>query len=156
VATDRAEGLKREADAVHARLLRARLLLRQGSRAAQAAMSEAVSLGEASGMLRLVRALAEGRERRIPMDAQAPERAVEAQRTRADIVPPRGAGMLTLKEREVLLLMSRSLSNKEIALAMGIGEQTIKWHVKNLFGKLDAASRKHAVARARILGLISV
>jgi len=155
VATDRAEGLKREADAVHARLLRARLLLRQGSRDAQAAMSEAVSLGEASGMLRLVRALAQGPERRIGMDAQAPERAVEVPRIRSETVPPRGAGVLTLKEREVLLLMSRSLSNKEIALAMGIGEQTIKWHVKNLFGKLDAASRKHAVARARILGLIS-
>jgi LuxR family maltose regulon positive regulatory protein len=52
--------------------------------------------------------------------------------------------------------MSRALSNKEIALAMGIGEQTIKWHVKNLFGKLNAASRKHAVARARMLGLIKL
>jgi LuxR family maltose regulon positive regulatory protein len=32
--------------------------------------------------------------------------------------------------------------------------QTIKLHVKNLFHKLNAANRKHAVARARLLGLI--
>jgi LuxR family maltose regulon positive regulatory protein len=155
VASDRAQQLKREADAVHARLLLARLLLRQGSRDAQFAMSEAVSLGDASGMLRLVQALADGWERNVPTDANPPERAVEAQRTRLRSVPARSAGMLTLKEREVLVLMSRSLSNKEIALAMDIGEQTIKWHVKNLFGKLNAASRRHAVARARILGLIN-
>ena len=80
---------------------------------------------------------------------------MEVQRTRLRSIPARSAGMLTLKEREVLVLMSRSLSNKEIALAMDIGEQTIKWHVKNLFGKLNAASRRHAVARARILGLIN-
>ena len=67
----------------------------------------------------------------------------------------RSAGLLTAKEREVLTLISRNLSNKEIALAMGIGEQTIKWHVKNLFNKLDAANRKHAVARARLLGLVA-
>jgi len=66
----------------------------------------------------------------------------------------RGTGMLTEKEREVLTLLSRNLSNKEIAQAMDIGEQTIKWHVKNLFQKLNAASRKHAVARARMLGLV--
>jgi LuxR family transcriptional regulator, maltose regulon positive regulatory protein len=154
VARDRAEGLRREADAVHARLLHSRLLLRQGSRDAHVAMSEAVSLGEASGMLRLVQALADGRERKVSTDAYAPERAMEAQPTRPRSLPARSAGMLTLKEREVLVLMSRSLSNKEIALAMDIGEQTIKWHVKNLFGKLNAASRRHAVARARILGLI--
>ncbi len=37
---------------------------------------------------------------------------------------------------------------------MGIGEQTIKWHIKNLFAKLNAGTRKHAVARARLLGLV--
>jgi LuxR family maltose regulon positive regulatory protein len=37
---------------------------------------------------------------------------------------------------------------------MDIGEQTIKWHVKNLFTKLGGLNRKHAVARARMLGLL--
>lgn len=76
--------------------------------------------------------------------------------------PPSGAGgpralpsvILTPKEREMLELLARSLSNKEIALAAACGEGTVKWHLKNLFGKLDASSRKHAVRRAIALGLL--
>jgi LuxR family maltose regulon positive regulatory protein len=37
---------------------------------------------------------------------------------------------------------------------MQVGEETIKWHVKNLFAKLDAGSRKQVVQRARLLGLL--
>jgi LuxR family transcriptional regulator, maltose regulon positive regulatory protein len=62
---------------------------------------------------------------------------------------------LTPKEREVLELLARNLSNKEIGLAMQVGEETIKWHVKNLFAKLDAGTRKQVVSRARILGLLA-
>jgi LuxR family maltose regulon positive regulatory protein len=61
---------------------------------------------------------------------------------------------LTPKEREVLELAARNLSNKEIGLAMQVGEETIKWHMKNLFAKLDAGTRKQVVQRARILGLL--
>jgi LuxR family transcriptional regulator, maltose regulon positive regulatory protein len=64
------------------------------------------------------------------------------------------ATVLTPKEREVLELTARNLSNKEIGLAMQVGEQTIKWHMKNLFAKLDAGTRKQVVQRARILGLL--
>lgn len=62
--------------------------------------------------------------------------------------------VLTPKEREVLELLARNRSNKEIALAMAIGEETVKWHLKNLFGKLDAGTRKHVVRRAQMLGLL--
>lgn len=61
---------------------------------------------------------------------------------------------LTPKEREVLELLARNLSNKEIAQAMGVGDETVKWHLKNLFGKLDAGTRKHLVRRAQMLGLL--
>jgi LuxR family maltose regulon positive regulatory protein len=61
---------------------------------------------------------------------------------------------LTPKEREVLELLARNLSNKEIALAMEVGEETIKWHMKNLFGKLAAGTRKQVVQRAHLLGLL--
>jgi LuxR family maltose regulon positive regulatory protein len=61
---------------------------------------------------------------------------------------------LTPKEREVVTLLARNLSNKEIGLAMQVGEETIKWHVKNLFAKLDAGTRKQVVQRAHILGLL--
>lgn len=62
--------------------------------------------------------------------------------------------VLTPKEREVLEHLARNLSNKEIAQAMAVGEETIKWHLKNLFGKLEAGSRKHVVRRAQLLGLL--
>lgn len=70
---------------------------------------------------------------------------------------PRAAASaaLTPKERRVLELLARSLSNKEIALALQVGEETVKWHLKNLFAKLDAGTRKQVVDRARILGLLS-
>jgi LuxR family transcriptional regulator, maltose regulon positive regulatory protein len=45
-------------------------------------------------------------------------------------------------------------SNKEIGLALEVGTETIKWHVKNLLAKLDAGLRKLAVRRARLLGLL--
>ena len=38
---------------------------------------------------------------------------------------------------------------------MQVGEETIKWHLKNLFGKLAAGNRKQAVRRARLLGLLA-
>lgn len=70
--------------------------------------------------------------------------------------PPRAlpSMVLTPKEREVLEHLARNLSNKEIANAMEVGEETVKWHLKNLFGKLDAGTRKHAVRRAQLLGLL--
>jgi len=61
---------------------------------------------------------------------------------------------LTNKEREVLQLLSRNLSNKEIGRALQSGETTVKWHVKNLFAKLDVGSRREVVVRARALGML--
>jgi len=78
-----------------------------------------------------------------------PPAAPEAQRARST---PSLA--LTPKEREVLELLARNLSNKEIGRAMQVGEETVKWHVKNLFAKLDAGTRKQVVSRARLLGLL--
>jgi Response regulator containing a CheY-like receiver domain and an HTH DNA-binding domain len=54
----------------------------------------------------------------------------------------------------VLELVTRHLTNKEIAFAMGIGQETVKWHMKNLFLKLDATSRKQIVRRAQLMGLL--
>ena len=64
-------------------------------------------------------------------------------------------GLLTPKETEVLALLNSGLSNKLIARTMDIGDGTVKWHMKNLFSKLSAGTRRHAVDRARLLGLVS-
>jgi LuxR family transcriptional regulator, maltose regulon positive regulatory protein len=63
--------------------------------------------------------------------------------------------LLTAKEAAILELLAQGLSNKEIARAVDAGHETVKWHLKNLFGKLNAGSRRHAVDRARTLGLIT-
>ncbi|AIO54817.1 bacterial regulatory s, luxR family protein [Burkholderia mallei NCTC 10247] len=87
--------------------------------------------------------------------ARAAPRVVRpAQRPKAGSPRAVPSVVLTPKEREILELLGRNLSNKEIALAMTVGEETVKWHLKNLFGKLDASSRKHAVRRALVLGLL--
>ena len=82
-----------------------------------------------------------------PLRAAAPVRAKSAARATPSIA-------LTPKEREVLELLARNLSNKEVARAMQVGEETVKWHVKNLFVKLSADTRKQVVRRARLLGLL--
>ena len=63
-------------------------------------------------------------------------------------------GVLTSKESEVLGLLARGLSNKAIARILDVSGETVKWHLKNLFQKLSATTRKHAVDRARLLGLL--
>ncbi|MBF7728498.1 LuxR C-terminal-related transcriptional regulator [Pseudomonas sp. N040] len=65
------------------------------------------------------------------------------------------SAFLTPKEAEVLNLLASGLPNKRIASTMGLSSETIKWHMKKLFIKLNAGNRQHAVDRARLLGLIS-
>ncbi len=67
-----------------------------------------------------------------------------------------GAELLSAKEQAVLQLLARNYSNKEIAQSLGVSAETIKWRLKGVYAKLEAGSRKHAVTRARTLGLLAV
>jgi LuxR family maltose regulon positive regulatory protein len=60
---------------------------------------------------------------------------------------------LSAREREVLSLVGRGLSNKEIGRSLQIGPETVKWHLKNTFGKLGVANRVQAVNRIQTLAL---
>ena len=61
---------------------------------------------------------------------------------------------LTERELEVLELVGRGLSNKEVAKAIGRMDETVKIHLKNIFAKLDVDDRTEAVTVALSRGLI--
>jgi len=61
---------------------------------------------------------------------------------------------LSEREIEVLQLVARGLSNKEVARAIGRTDETVKIHLKNIFAKLDVADRTEAVTVALTRGLI--
>jgi len=63
---------------------------------------------------------------------------------------------LTPREIEVLELLAEGLSNKAIAAQLCISDQTVKFHVAAICGKLGAANRTDAVRRAVRRGLVSL
>jgi NarL family two-component system response regulator YdfI len=63
---------------------------------------------------------------------------------------------LTGREREVLEMLSRGLSNKLIARRLSISEHTVKFHVSSIYTKLGASSRTDAVSRGVRRGLITL
>ena len=63
---------------------------------------------------------------------------------------------LTPREIQVLELLAEGLPNKTIAARLGISDQTVKFHVASISGKLGAANRTDAVRRAVRRGLISL
>jgi DNA-binding CsgD family transcriptional regulator len=70
--------------------------------------------------------------------------------------PPSSAtALFTPKELQVLRLLARAYTNKEIAISLDVSDQTVKWHLKQVFAKLEVGSRKQAASRARALGVVA-
>jgi two-component system, NarL family, response regulator LiaR len=69
---------------------------------------------------------------------------------------PRSPEHLTERETEVLQLVARGQSNKEIGRQLCISETTVKSHVKSIMEKLAAPSRVHAALYAVRVGLVSL
>lgn len=66
---------------------------------------------------------------------------------------PRSPGGLSAREQEVLQLLTKGTSNKEIAAALGISPNTVKNHLKNILEKLHLENRVQAAAYALREGL---
>ncbi len=87
-----------------------------------------------------------------PASAAAPALSPGLPETAAEAV---GAGLLSPREREIFELLSRGLTGERIATDLFLSADTVKTHIRNAMGKLDAATRVHAIAIAIIGGYIS-
>jgi LuxR family maltose regulon positive regulatory protein len=61
---------------------------------------------------------------------------------------------LTPREHEILRWVAEGRSNQEIAATLVVSVGTVKTHLHNLYGKLDARDRTQAIVRARAIGLL--
>src|SRR5262245_47809731 len=91
----------------------------------------------------------------ILVAARPPTRRTNRRRS-GDAVDEELVEPLTPREIEVIELLAEGLPNKTIAVRLGISDQTVKFHVASITGKLGAANRTDAVRRAVRRGLISL
>ncbi|MEU5538186.1 response regulator transcription factor [Streptomyces sp. NPDC020362] len=105
-----------------------------------AAAVRLVGTGDALLAPQITRRLVE----RYAAEAQRPEQAV-----------PADLAALTPREREVLTLMGRGLSNTELAAELTLSEATVKSHVARIFAKLGLRDRAQAVVVAYETGLVA-
>ncbi len=66
----------------------------------------------------------------------------------------RASAVLTARQHEILVLVSRGRTGKEVARQLGISERTVKDHIALIFDRLGAVNRADAISRASARGLI--
>ena len=124
---------------------------------------EALSVGASGFMLkdapaeeliRAVRVVAEGQALLAPTVTRRLIADVTCRRA-APRARPAALDALTPREREVLELIARGLSNVEIAERLFVAEQTVKTHVGKVLSKLDLRDRAQAVVLAYESGLVT-
>ena len=76
--------------------------------------------------------------------------------TAADVDGQPAVESLTPREVDVLELVAEGLSNKAVAARLGISDQTVKFHLTSISGKLGAMNRTDVVRRAVRRGLIAL
>ena len=119
-------------------------------------------VGAAADRARVRAALPEDLEVVAEASTQAEARAVPdidawvIARTTSDAELPTAPESLTSRELQVLELLAQGLPNKSIAARLAISDQTVKFHVGSICGKLGVSNRMSAVRRAIAKGLIPV
>ncbi len=124
---------------------------------------EALSIGASGFMLKDAPAEELIRAVRVVADGQALLAPTVTRRLIADVnkrratkrARPSELGSLTPREREVLELIAKGLSNTEIASALFVAEQTVKTHVGKVLFKLNLRDRAQAVVLAYESGLVT-
>jgi DNA-binding CsgD family transcriptional regulator len=91
--------------------------------------------------------------REVVVPAEAPALAPAMGPFAANTVQQQALG-ITARELEILTLVARGCSNREIATQLFVSENTVKTHCARAFDKLGAARRTQAVQRGKELGLL--
>ncbi len=100
---------------------------------------------ESDELIRAIKAASQGQVQLSPKAAARLMREVRA---------PESPEVLTERETEVLRLLAKGKSNKEIAYDLTISEPTVKTHVSSILGKLGVSSRTQAALHAARIGLV--
>jgi DNA-binding NarL/FixJ family response regulator len=124
---------------------------------------EALSIGASGFMLKDAPAEELVRAVRVVADGEALLAPTVTRRLIADVTSrrsttrrkPAALSALTPREREVLELIARGMSNTEIADRLFVAEQTVKTHVGKVLSKLDLRDRAQAVVLAYESGLVT-
>ncbi|MET9844479.1 response regulator transcription factor [Streptomyces ossamyceticus] len=125
-----------------------------------AALAEVVAnvhkaLDEAQGALEAQEQAIE--DLRADTDADGGRRAgVEPSRSEEVLAARTSLDLLTAREREILVLISRGNSNRRVAKALGISEKTVKNHLSAVFTKVGASDRTQAVVMGIRSGIVSI
>lgn len=91
--------------------------------------------------------------REVPVPVSVPAGARDVEPFAPNTVQQQNLG-ITARELEILALVARGLSNREIAAELFVSENTVKTHCSRAFDKLGAARRTQAVQRGKELGLL--
>jgi LuxR family maltose regulon positive regulatory protein len=155
-----ATALHRRLDEQRVKVLRAVAARRRGDSRALPLLREAIGLAALAGQVRILTdthplATQMMDELQAMADAPQPPTAVpdapDPLQARSSTQP---VELLTSKEAAILDLLDKGMPNKLIARNLDISGETVKWHLKNVYLKLSVGSRRHAVERARVLGLM--
>ncbi len=98
-----------------------------------------------------------GREAQFGADRDFVEQILQASGTdlsRAPVTAVQPLEALTDREKEILVFLANGVSNKEMAGRIFVSENTVKFHLKNIYSKLAVANRLQAISAARQLGIV--
>lgn len=98
---------------------------------------------DSSGLLEAIRSVAKGQS---ILDSTVTERALRWLRGVHDLPAPPGTDQLSAQEERVVALVAEGKTNKEIAVALGLSDKTVKNYLANVFQKLRITRRTQAAA----------